>query len=406
MSVAESPAENARNYSSVVAKLSAKKMRLNVHLYFTTFEFESRILKETKTIMESGLVDKVMVMALWKEGLKGEESFGSERSVVRLKPKFRGTRNPLLRLAAYFQLWRSILKRFRREKITLVHAHSLNVLPIAASLKLLRGSKVLYDPHELETECNGLRGTQKALSKITERLFIKFADAVQVVGPEIARWYQDTYRLTNVFVVRNIPIRRDTPTVVDENIFRNKFKIPKADLIFLYQGFFNRGRGIEIIVDAFRDAKPGRHVVFLGYGPLESEVKSAASKHSNIHFHEAVAPPDLPRFTSGADVGLSIIQNTCLSYFYCLPNKVYEYVLAGLPVIVSDFPEMSNVVRELQCGWTVKVDAEELRARIDTIESHEVDRVRARLLQTRAEIGWHTEEGALCRALETALAKS
>jgi len=59
------------------------------------------------------------------------------------------------------------------------------------------------------------------------------------------------------------------------------------------------------------------------------------------------------RYTASADVGIHLIENTCLNHYYCLPNKLFEYMMVGLPVVMSDFPEMGKVVREAQVGLLV-----------------------------------------------------
>ena len=73
-------------------------------------------------------------------------------------------------------------------------------------------------------------------------------------------------------------------------------------------------------------------------------------KSKNIHFHESVTSNSLQVYTSSADVGLCLIEDYCLSYRYCLPNKFFEYAMAGLPILVSDLPEMRKLVQKYNCG--------------------------------------------------------
>jgi glycosyltransferase involved in cell wall biosynthesis len=89
-------------------------------------------------------------------------------------------------------------------------------------------------------------------------------------------------------------------------------------------------------------------------------VRKYASDFPNIHFHPAIKPSEILSYTCSADVGLSIIENSCLSYYYSLPNKFFEYIAAGVPVIASDFPDMSAIVNEHKVGWTVDVNEEAL----------------------------------------------
>src|SRR5690606_34620878 len=98
-------------------------------------------------------------------------------------------------------------------------------------------------------------------------------------------------------------------------------------IVYLYLGVLIRGRGIEIILDAFRSASDRHHVVFVGFGEYETQLSNESKQYDNIHYLPGVGPERILQLTSGADVGLSLIENTSLSYYYCLPNKVFEYLL-------------------------------------------------------------------------------
>lgn len=86
----------------------------------------------------------------------------------------------------------------------------------------------------------------------------------------------------------------------------------------------------------------------MGFGESVKIVKDYAKKFSNIHYHPAVKPDETIQYTCGADVGVHFIKNTCLNHYFCLPNKIWEYLNASLPVIVSNMLEMEKVVDKLQ----------------------------------------------------------
>ncbi|HHH19988.1 MAG TPA: glycosyltransferase, partial [Campylobacterales bacterium] len=132
--------------------------------------------------------------------------------------------------------------------------------------------------------------------------------------------------------------------------FRKKFLIPEDVTVFLYQGALSHGRGILQLVEVFKSIDKKAVVVFMGYGTLEPLIKEASHRYDTIFFHEAVSPDVLLEYTGSADVGLSLIEDTCLSYRYCLPNKMFEYIMVGIPIIVSDLPEMRKVVQEYGVG--------------------------------------------------------
>ena len=79
-------------------------------------------------------------------------------------------------------------------------------------------------------------------------------------------------------------------------------------------------------------------------------ILNKVQEFENIHFHDPVGPDSLCEFTGSADLGICLIEDLCLSYKFCLPNKFFEYAMAGLPILVSDLPEMRKLVEEYDCG--------------------------------------------------------
>jgi glycosyltransferase involved in cell wall biosynthesis len=113
--------------------------------------------------------------------------------------------------------------------------------------------------------------------------------------------------------------------------------------IFLYQGGLGKGRGIEILLSAFvKNSNLTQAIIFMGYGPLEKEITLLAEEHENVFFHHAVSQSDLLSFTSSADVGVLFYENNCLNHYYCSPNKMFEYLMAGIPVITSNLFEIKK----------------------------------------------------------------
>ena len=122
----------------------------------------------------------------------------------------------------------------------------------------------------------------------------------------------------------------------------------------MYQGGLSSGRGIEILLDAFKQIDDDSVIVFMGYGPLEDMIKKASEEYGNIYFYPAVSPDILLDYTSSADFGISTIEDSCLSYRYCLPNKMFEYLMAEIPVIVSNLYEMKRLVENYKVGIVAK----------------------------------------------------
>lgn len=329
--------------------------RKAVHIYLSTFENESRILKETKSLMTYGIVDEVIVLAKGKEGLLEFEEFDKNRFVYRVRPRFMRDKKliPGLRFFILFIKLIDIIFKYlsiiRKEKPVYVNIHQVLMLPLIPLVKLVApNTKFIYDTHELETESNGLQGKRQKLFKLFERLFIKSFKLVIVVGPAIEDWYRKEYGIDNIVTVMNCPLYQQFEK---KNLFREEFGIPDHATIFLYQGALFFGRGVDVMLDAFAQINDEKYtLVLMGYGEMVDHIKTVADQYPNIHFKQAVHPSIVLNYTASADVGISLIENVCLSYYYCLPNKLFEYLMAGIPCIVSNMKEMSDYVRKNGAG--------------------------------------------------------
>jgi glycosyltransferase involved in cell wall biosynthesis len=365
--------------------------RVNVHLYQSTFTHESRILRITHSLAKAALFDKILIVVRGDGNLAARQWIDSIREVHRIRArfwsvsKFLGLLEWLIRAT-----WHVLATR-----PCCVNAHSLPALPIGVAAKWVCGARLVYDTHELETEAATLQGIRKWLYKFVERALIRYADEVVVVGPAIAGWYSKQYALQNVHVVRNFPLLAVEPTTAP--MLRRELGISSDDIVFLYQGVTGVGRGIELLLRVFQNVSRDKHLVVIGYGQLAKAIEDAAKDFRQIHFVPAVAPSVLPQWTAGADVGLSVIENICLSYYYCLPNKIFEYLACGIPIIASDFPEMARLVDDLQCGWTVPVQLSALQRLIDGMTRQEIDRKKEAAITHRASCRWEVEESALLR---------
>lgn len=236
----------------------------------------------------------------------------------------------------------------------IIHCHDIDVLPIGVLIKIISfgRKKIVYDAHEYETERNGIKGWIQTVFRIVERICIKFVDEVITVSDSIANEYVRLYSIKKPTIVLNIP----TVYKVDnkKDLFRKKFNIPKSSIIFLYQGGIFKRRGIEELLTAFKNVEKNKVIVFMGDGNLTNKVKEASKEYKNIFYHEAVDKDVLLEHTSSADIGFLILDTTCLSYYYASPNKFFEYIHAGIPVIISDLYDMKKILSKYKNGLVLE----------------------------------------------------
>jgi glycosyltransferase involved in cell wall biosynthesis len=377
-------------------------MRINLHIYPSPFKNESRILRETKSIISLGLADSVYIAASWTKGLAEEEDITDKIKVYRLRSVFNKLRKGSIGdIARFFAFMFQIVFKFRgKNKPAIVNCHSLSVLLVGVFFKIFYGARLIYDAHELETERNGVFGYRKSISKFLERSLIRRSDKVIVVCDKIAEWYVEHYPFMKdkIYVIRNIPEALDKTSPITADL-KKEFDIPASSLLFIYQGGFSNGRGIKIMLDAFAGI-PDKYVVFMGFGPLRELISEYSKTYPNIFLKEAVPPSVLIAYTRTADIGISLIENICLSYYYSLPNKVFEYSMAGVPLIVSDFPEMSSYVGHYKIGWSVNPDLEDLKAILNKIDKQTIDLIKPNFEKVYKEISWEIEQERLMGAYD------
>lgn len=375
-------------------------MSTNLHIFLSPFTHESRALKQTKSLIEASLFDEVVVAAVLKDELKEKESIDEYRHVWRVSLTTK--RLPKIKIINQLKYAEWIIRMMwgmRGKKISVVESHSIPALLPGVLFKLFWRTKLVYDAHELETEILCLHGFRQRIYKILERYLIKFVDATIVVSDSIADWYKDNYSIDRPFVVRNVPynytLDSQSENTSSLNVccnLKSKFNISDEQILFIYQGGISQGRGIEIMLNAFSKANPDKHIVFMGYGELVETVKEYEKKFSNIHFHPAVKPEELLYFTQSADIGLVLTENTCLSHYFSLPNKIFEYILSGLPVIASDFPEIGKIISDRDCGWKINVEENNLCLLVNSITLETLAIRKQKAVLAKDKFGWQIEE--------------
>lgn len=377
----------------------------NVHVTLTHFQNESRVLKEINSLLNHKVVTSVIVLAIWKRGLLKRERISDQIEVVRIDmyPIYLANRvfklSEILRNKWLIKLMGLYLLRFRPK---LINIHHVNAIGLVWLKKILVNTTFIYDTHELETETQSSVGQWKKYRKELELRYISKVNHTFVVTPSIAEWYKKVYALKNVTTIMNTPLRHKALNKRDA--FREIFEIPYTDTIFIYNGSLFEGRGIEKLLDVFEkiDDK-SLHLIFMGDGDLEELIKEYSAKNSNIHFQEAVHPSKVIDFTSSADVGISLIENVCLSYYFCLPNKIFEYTIAEIPMIVSNMKDMSNYVLNNNLGLVIK--GESLAEITQAVKNMAVNKksYKEALITAKEIYNWENEEQKMINVYQNTL---
>ncbi len=332
---------------------STMAQKIALHISQTPFKSEARLIKTAKVVEELGLVDKVQIVAFLGEGLAERETISEGIDAWRIPTWFRFSLNNMgifhkVMLMIEWNL--RIALSFLFKPVTYVNAHSVETLPLACFFKWFKGSKLVYEPHELEAVKDPSPLLRKVYSRV-ERWLIGQADAVLVVSGGIQEWYQKEYGLPKVFLAHNVPEKPFDPNQ-QVTSYRDRFNIPKDELVFVFQGALIGARNLELYLRAFADS-PKHHLVFMGNGFMEETIQPYVENHANIHHMGFVPVSDILAHSHTADVGLCLIEQKNLSYYYSAPNKLFEYLTAGVPVVASNFPGMEKVVADNGVGWNL-----------------------------------------------------
>jgi len=151
----------------------------NLHISLNEFTNASRILKQTKSLVDSDIVNQVYIAALHKDGLEEEKDYDSRRKLKRFSLRSRGLgKNLLMQLFKYIEFCFLVYYYYKDKKIDMVNIHSLSMLPLGIFLKYAYNAILIYDTHELEVERNGLVGVRQKVCKWMERKFIQYMDRI------------------------------------------------------------------------------------------------------------------------------------------------------------------------------------------------------------------------------------
>jgi glycosyltransferase involved in cell wall biosynthesis len=296
----------------------------------------------------------------------------------------------------FFQMIEFTLKAVtvgREIKPDIVHCHDTFALPAGRLLKEHFGCRLVYDAHELESDKNAQNAILSWATLLIEKACWRQVDLLISVSDSIIDWYMRNLGFKATALVLNAPVigaESDASFGAQGErgwYFHEKYQIPAGNPVFVYLGMLIRGRGIEICLDAFAAGPSDAHVVFIGSGNLEQTITDYAEREPNIHFHQPVPHDHVVSLVGSADYGLCLVERTSLSDYYCLPNKLFEYGFARIPVLASKFPEISRVVEQYSLGVCCDPDAASVRK----VVTHLIQHKAARVTSDIAALSWEAQ---------------
>jgi len=319
-------------------------------LVINAFTHDTRVEKEARTLTNAGYT--VTVFALHGGDLpQAEERDGYLVERIHLRSRGWGTYFPV-RLLKYLEFVVRAISWVARLRPAVVHAHDVNALVPAYVAARLSRAHLVYDAHELWADRHAalLRAAWiRRLVVLVEKLLARRADAVITVNPPIAELLAERYHIKPPVVLMNCQEYRP---VERNDVLREELHIPPEQRIIIYPGILAPGRGLEHLIRAvpYLDRAV---VVLMGKDRLNGRLQSLVAQmglQERILFRDPVPSDEVPRYVASADLGVMPTQDVDLSYRYGAGNKLFHYIMAGIPAAVSDQPEKRRIVETYGVG--------------------------------------------------------
>lgn len=304
-------------------------------------------------------------------------------------------KGPLLYLS--YNIWAFFYLAFKRFNV--LQANDLDTLLSARLICWLKRKPIIYDSHEFFTELPELinRNRTQNIWHWLERKLVPGLKYCSTVSRGIAKEMENRYGIP-FLVIRNLPQGKPLPTTYQ----------PQLRTI-IYQGALNIGRGVERLIASMQFISNSK-LIIVGSGEIENELSDHCKKlklDAKVSFMGRIPLNELHYITGKATIGVSLEEDMGLNYRFALPNKLFDYIQAGLPVLVSDLPEMKKIVEQYKIGATISSDcnayalAEKLNSMLDNTRQLNIWHTNS--LEVAKELVWEKEEPLLLELFSSAL---
>ncbi|MFT6847434.1 MAG: glycosyltransferase involved in cell wall biosynthesis [Cryomorphaceae bacterium] len=280
-------------------------------------------------------------------------------------------------------------------RVDILWANDLDTLPANWLVSLIKRKPLIYDSHEYFTEVPEIQHKPrvKKVWRFFEKKCIGRAEVVITVSPSIANLLKETYQLDEVLTVRNVPMgSTDLPlaTKTELGFDENRF------MLLLQGAGINMNRGGEELVEAMKHIEKA-DLVIIGSGDALPDLKRMANEfdlNDKISFLPRMPYEEMMRYTSAADLGFSLDKDGNLNYRFSLPNKIFDYAMAGLPMVTSDLPEVAAFVKGNEIGHVLtEVTPKEISMQVNQLLSNpsRLELLKNKASKMSAELSWEKE---------------
>lgn len=307
----------------------------------------------------------------------------------------------------------AFVKHGMQYRADVVQVHDLPALEAGVELATTWGVPLVYDAHELYPEQKSFSGVQRRICSTAEAQYIKKADLVFAVNESIGDEMSLRYGIAKPVTLLNAI---DPPAEFDPearyDLLREKLGLSAERRILLFQGGFAPYRNLESLIEAMAYVKiPDVDLVMMGFGAFGDLLKFKAEKlkllGKRIHFLPAVPQSELLQHSASADIGIIPYPHVDLNSYYCTPNKLFEFIQAGLPILANDSPELNRFVKLNGFGHSARMkNSKEIASSIEAaFEQNALPVWRSAIRGRRSELAWRGQGSIYGQAMQGLLLK-
>ena len=283
----------------------------------------------------------------------------------------------------------------------MLHCHDVTSLPVGLLCQFLFRVKLIYDAHEIYEDLANKQIEKEKKYRQLHKLIERRASKFITINESIGDWYSENYPL----LPKPVIIKNATPIAKRFNYdgrLHHAAGLNISTKIVLYQGGFGKYRGLEWLVRAAKALPNEWALVMMGWGALEQELREIVGHESEaqpkkVCFIPPASHSELPYWSQGATIGVIPYEDVGLNHKFCTPNKLWEYPNAGIPLIVSDLPEMRKVIDRYNVGWVLPKERSDfvLANMISSLTESDIERCQKNCAKFILTEGWEVFEKRL-----------
>jgi glycosyltransferase involved in cell wall biosynthesis len=361
-----------------------------------------RVMREAIALVEKGLAVSIVDIDDEPDRPAEEVVHGVSIRHVLVPHSFTATRFTRWALVRAAKLLLLSTLRVIRTPADIYHAHDISGLPACYIAARFRRKPLIYDAHEMplaELSSKLFQRVRPLLSWLLAIMVSRCAGVI-TISPPIAQEIRKRYHVPTVTLVRNIAPYREVPR---NDRLRERLGLAPSVRIALYQGNLQANRCLDVLVRSAAFLDPDIVIVMMGQGRMQSELEALISSEGvadRVRMIPPVPYEELLDWTASADLGLIVYPpQYSLNVQLCLPNKIFEYLIAGVPVLASQLDAVADIINTYDVGQIVpSLAPSSVGATISSILSDPAALARMHrnaLLASQQDLSWEKEADEL-----------